>query len=322
MNRSRWLLLIVGPVPILFGSMVLTRWAKPGSKPPLASNDVLLGSLVAAPIGFPDRDPGLEKQCDEVGQRVEQRLGPGFQVVIRAPFVLAGDLSEQQLKAWHHDTIGPAARALASAYFDRDPHQPITVLLFSNEQTYYAQAQRLFGDEHVSVYGYYKPRHRTLVMNISTGGGTLVHELTHALVDFDFPEVPEWFNEGLASLHEQCRFRPDGSGLDGLVNWRLPILQQALEQDRLAPLDELIQADEFRGPDEAVHYAQARYVCLYLQEKGLLEDYFRRFRAARRSDPRGLRTLQSVLGDRPWDEIDAEFRAWVGTKSLPSAADG
>lgn len=311
---------MIGPLPILAGSMVLTRWAKPGVKAAVASNDVLrAAALVAVPPERHDRRSDLSQPCEQVARRVAERLGPGFAVVVREPFVLAGDLTADQLDVWHRDTIGPAARALAAAYFERAPDEPITVLLFSNEQTYYEQAQRLFGDQRVSVYGYYKPRHRTLVMNISTGGGTLVHELTHALVDFDFPEVPDWFNEGLASLHEQCRFRPDGSGLDGLVNWRLPILQEALAEGRLAPVDQLVLEDDFRGQREAVHYAQARYLCLYLQEQGLLEDYFRRFRRDRRDDPRGLRTLHAVLGNRAWSEIDADFREWIATKSAPAS---
>ena len=87
------------------------------------------------------------------------------------------------------------------------------------------------------MYGYYKPQQRTLVMNISTGGGTLVHELTHALIDFDFPLVPDWFNEGLASLHEACHILPDESRIEGLTNWRLPGLQQAVAERRLPSLE-------------------------------------------------------------------------------------
>lgn len=239
------------------------------------------------------------------------QLGGECRLLIRTPFVLAGNLPEHELARWHAEMIGPATAALDAAYFARSPDQPITVLLLADESSYSACAQQLFGERDVSVYGYYKPRQRTLVMNISTGSGTLVHELTHALIDFDFPRVPDWFNEGLASLHEQCRFRRDGSGIDGLVNWRLPILQQALADGTLRPIVEMIDDAVFRGPREAVNYAQARYLCLFLQERGLLEEYFRRFRAAQDTDPRGRETLRVVLGDRTWNEIDAEFRAWV-----------
>ena len=40
-------------------------------------------------------------------------------------------------------------------------------------------------------------------MNISTGGGTLVHEIVHPFVAANFPNCPAWFNEGLGSLYEQ-----------------------------------------------------------------------------------------------------------------------
>ena len=49
-------------------------------------------------------------------------------------------------------------------------------------------------------------------MNIGTGGGTLVHELTHSLIAFDFPHVPDWFNEGLASLPSDAGSGPMDRG--------------------------------------------------------------------------------------------------------------
>ena len=73
------------------------------------------------------------------------------------------------------------------------------------------------------------------MLNLGTGTGTLLHELTHALADFDVPDMPDWLNEGLASLHEQCRFRNDEQGpwIEGLVNWRLDALQAVVRQSRL-----------------------------------------------------------------------------------------
>jgi hypothetical protein len=232
-------------------------------------------------------------------------------VIVRAPFVIGGDLEEADLTRHYDRTIGPAARAMAHSYFKTPLDKPITVLLFSGEQSYNRYALQLFGDEGISVYGYYKPHLRTLVMNIGTGGGTLVHELTHALIDFDFPRVPAWFNEGLASLHEQCQIKPDETGIIGLVNWRLDGLQKALASGRLRTLASLICDDDFRGPQQTTNYAQARYFCLYLQERGLLEDYYRRFRDNQRDDPLGARTVLEVFPDQTWDDLDADFRRWA-----------
>jgi len=66
-------------------------------------------------------------------------------------------------------------------------------------------------------------------MNIATGGGTLVHEMTHALMAPDFPQAPIWISEGLASLYEQCRV--EKQSLKGDPNWRLPELKRALKRE-------------------------------------------------------------------------------------------
>ena len=39
-------------------------------------------------------------------------------------------------------------------------------------------------------------------MNSATALGTLSHELVHPYMETNFPNVPSWFNEGLASLYE------------------------------------------------------------------------------------------------------------------------
>ena len=128
-----------------------------------------------------------------------------------------------------------------------------------------------------------------MAFNLATGGGTLTHELTHALVDFDFPEVPAWFNEGLASLHEQCRFRSDprARGSRGWSTGGLPPLRKLAESGQLRPLEALLAERNFRGPREGTNYAQARYFCMYMQKKGVLEEFYRTFRDDRAADPRG-----------------------------------
>ena len=328
MNRWRVLLWIVAPVPIVLGSMHLSRWMRPERLPPASNQAIVRGqepplerssrkgvepvelTAVRAP-SINGRQPNLQARCDESAQDLAEQLGPECSAIARAPFVIAGDCTTEVLNRWHEQTIGPAARALAHAYFRVPPDEPIRVLLFSGERSYNHYARLLYGDEGISVYGYYKPAQRTLVMNISTGGGTLVHELTHALMDFDFPQVPDWFNEGLASLHEQCHIRRDESGIDGLVNWRLDGLQRAMEQDKLRSLRSLIGDNDFRGKREGLNYAQARYFCLYMQEQGVLEEYFQKFRDNQQHDPLGYKTVAQVFPERSWDELDADFLRWV-----------
>jgi hypothetical protein len=243
---------------------------------------------------------------------VARDLGAECTVVVHAPFVIAGDMNKENLNRWYRETIAPAAEAFGDTYFDVEPNEPITVLLFTGDESYNRFAKQLFGDEAISVYGYYKPHTRTLVMNIATGGGTLVHELAHALMAFDFPDVPDWFNEGLASLYEQCRFgeRDGHRTIEGLVNWRLPSLQRAIQAKKLDSLESLITSNDFRGRNVGLNYAHARYFCMYLQEHGLLAKYYRAFRESRQDDPKGLMTAQHVLGEK-WPKLDQDFQTWV-----------
>lgn len=318
-DRRRFSIVVVGPLAIVAGSFVLSNRLKSGSSGPITGNHVLHAEEIGAPTAKPnatatgDTARMLAADCLKTSMELRPRLGPDCVLIVRSPYVIAGDMTEQELIDWHERTIAAAARSLAKQYFGTTPSAPITVLLFTNEKSYDHYAKQLFNEEGISVYGYYKADRRTLVMNVGTGGGTLVHELTHALVDFDFPKVPDWFNEGLASLYEQSQFLPNDGGIVGLPNWRLPGLQDAIRKQRLGSLESLIKSDDFRGPAVGVNYAQARYFCLYLQDQKLLQEFYRRFRAAQKEDPRGLMTAAEVFGPERWGRIDEDFQAWVLT---------
>jgi hypothetical protein len=149
-----------------------------------------------------------------------------------------------------------------------------------------------------------------MLMNVGTGTGTLVHELTHALIKPDFPEVPSWFNEGLASLYEQCSL--DGNSINGLVNWRLPGLQKAIKAGTLRSFEEMIADKDFYRQDlVGVNYAQARYLMLYLQQKGLLVRYYKSFRDGASEDPRGIETLKKVIEPQTMEALEKAWRQWV-----------
>jgi len=272
----------------------------------------------SAPAG-PDRGT-LAARCRAEAQAIRNDSRAGLSVVVAPPFVVAGELPGADLARWTQRTILPAAERLLAKFFARRPGEPVVIYLFRDEPSYRRFAKDLFGDVDVPHFGYYKPKAHTLVMNIATGGGTLVHELTHALVDFDFPRIPEWFNEGLASLYEQCRF--DRQDIVGLTNWRLPALQRALAEGRLRPLGRLITAGDFHGPTEGLNYAQARYFCMYMQSEGVLERFYKTFRDRFERDPTGLRFVEEVFGGRSIEQIDRRYRAWLRTLRWPESQPG
>lgn len=312
--------MVLAPGPIVAGSIGLSHLARSEKSAPLSSNEVVEGGSLNHDVQLVHYiadesavDPRLAAACAARGKAIQQQLGEGCETIVSSPFVVAGDLSEAALRDWYDRTIYPAAIAMGNRYFTQRPSEPITVLLFSSKDSYERYAERLYRDKGISIYGYYKPRERTLVMNIATGGGTLVHELTHALIAFDCPNVPDWFNEGLASLHEQCRFREDDRGpwIEGLVNWRLPKLQKEIEAERLPSLADFVRDSDFRGEREAINYAQARYFCLFLQRRGVLGDYYAALRKDIEKDPTGESAIREVFPDLTWNELDAEYQKFV-----------
>jgi hypothetical protein len=319
LNRIRWLILILGPLPIIGSSWALSAWLKPQPRPVVMRNRVLPGRAEEpASAARPARHGGaaplaLEAGCEQQAERLRATLGPDCQVVVRSPFVLGGDLARGELEALHSGTIAPAVRAMRNCYFDTEPSRPVTVLVFGGEKSYNRYCQELFDERGISIYGYYKPKLHTLVLNLGTGNGTLLHELTHALASFDFPDMPDWFNEGLASLHEQSRFRAgkDGPWIEGLVNWRLAGLQNVLRAGEHQSLAELMGNTRFRGAGEGINYAQARYFCLYMQQKGVLAKFYRSFRRDRARDPQGLQTLAGVFPGVGFEQLDRDFEHWV-----------
>ncbi len=243
-------------------------------------------------------------------QTMRRQLGGGFRYGRSGVFVCAGNLDARSFHDILTGTIAGGAQRLWAQYFTVRPDYPIRVYLFAEEKSYRRYARALFGDADVSHFGYYKPDERALVMNIGTGTGTLVHEMVHALMAPDFPDAPTWFSEGLASLYEQCDY--EAHGLRGLVNWRLPVLRDGIARGTALPLTELIATDRATFLDQhlGVHYAQARYFCLYLQERGLLTAFYRAYRDGFTEDPTGAKALAALL-KRPLPEVETAWLAWV-----------
>jgi hypothetical protein len=191
-------------------------------------------------------------------------------------------------------------------------------------------------------------------MNIDTGGGTLVHEIVHPFMAANFPVCPAWFNEGLASLYEQSgenRGRIWGrtnwrlAGLQDVIQPKPKVKpdaqpkvkpdakpaakpaevpesegdtppEEAPERKELPSFKSLCGTStyEFYGADPGSNYAQARYLCYYLQQQGLLREFYQQFRRNVHSDPTGYETLKSVLKikhEEGMAKFQETWKAWV-----------
>jgi hypothetical protein len=268
----------------------------------------LAGSEIAPDTSFSEHVAALEK-----------RVPNGFTIVVEPPFVVIGDEAPETVKLRAARTVKWAVDKLKKDYFKADPEETIDIWLFRDKESYERHARELFHDTPSTPFGYYSARDHALIMNIATGAGTLVHEIVHPFMRANFPQCPPWFNEGLASLYE-ASLEKEGH-IRGGINWRLKGLERAIREKKTVSFQDLTAMTEnqfYSGSNSTnynQYYAQARYLCYYLQENNLLKTFYHQFVANAKQDPSGYRTLQRVLGTNDmkafkndWEEFILKLR--------------
>jgi hypothetical protein len=236
--------------------------------------------------------------------------GPGYETIVVHPFVVVANGREVRDEA--KATIEWARDHLRAEFFDKEPGKPLTILVFSDQSSYMSGTSALIGTIPDTPYGFYRPCKRTLVVNAGLGYGTLVHEMVHAYIGADFPSAPTWINEGLASLFEAPR-DVDGK-MHGATNWRLPGLQQAIQDHRALSFEAMASGgrSDFDGKKSGLYYATSRYLLYYLQERGLLHDFYRAYRNRGNDGHDGLTVLREITKkDTP--SLHAEWTQYVAT---------
>lgn len=243
--------------------------------------------------------------------KLREKLPRGFDVVLEPPFVVVGNGGPAAVERSAESTVRWTVHMLEQDFFARPPKRILDVWLFKDAESYESYNVKLFGKAPSTPYGFYSRDHGALVMNIATGGGTLVHEIVHPYIEANFPGCPAWLNEGLGSLYEQSAER-DGH-IVGLTNWRLAGLKRAIRQRTHPSLAALVAttSDQFYGDDSGVHYAEARYLLYYLQERGLLRGFFADAMREHAADPSGWKALQRALGDPDPGEFQKKWEAFV-----------
>jgi hypothetical protein len=235
---------------------------------------------------------------------------------LESPFILVGTGSEADLE---HDasTVRWAVEHLEADFFEHRPNKIIDIYLFHDADSYERGVELLTGEAPTTPYGFYSKQHEAMFMNIATGGGTLVHEIVHPYVEADLPNAPAWLNEGLGSLFEQSA--ESHGHIVGLTNWRLAGLQHALAHGRVPSFKTLAHYgdNEFYADNTGVNYAASRYLLYYMQQRGVLRDFYRMVRASRANDPSGYATLVEALDETDMADFEKRWAAYVATLEFP-----
>jgi hypothetical protein len=271
---------------------------------------------LAAPIAPAPPAYDLEADRRHIAEQAAHELGPSTTITIaQEVFVLVGAPGwDARALAQSRALTTQAIDAYYNHRFDKRPEHAIAVYLFPTAAPYQAYCQARLRRACLSRYGSYHPDEHVIVMNAGLGLGTLTHELVHPIVEVDFPRAPTWLNEGIASLFEAPAIVRPGE-ITGVKNWRHPRLLAALsapEDKSEARLDALFGMSDahFRGEQEDLHYAVARYVCQWLDQRGLLFAFYRAWRDGVEQDPTGEKAFAAVTGQSP-AEAHAAWAKWV-----------
>jgi hypothetical protein len=255
-----------------------------------------------------DRDLRARTAKEELGARTITTNISDIFVVIGPPGWQGGAF-EQSVSLMRNAMAG-----YMNNRFGKKPSHAISVYLFPEGKTYEAFCKKQYNAPCIAHYGFYSPGDRYMVMNIGLGLGTLTHEIVHPLVEADFPDAPTWLNEGIASVFEAPVITKPGE-IHGVKNWRHPRLKRAMtsaaERDH-ARIDVLfgMRDSVFRGDGEDLHYAMARYVCQWLDERGKLWTFYQRWRDTVATDPTGNKAFKEVVGMTP-AEANPAWSKWT-----------
>lgn len=270
---------------------------------------LLCVALLVSGLSSAAEPEALQAEATKIAREQLQRFGKGYTASIdpsrRLIFVSA--LDDKHLRR----TVGMLAGyadALRKELFNRRAQWNITIVLPTADD-YKPLAPR------ADASGFYRPADHTLIS--VDRGRVLLHEFTHALHHADAaPQMhPIWIAEGLAALYENCNFGP--TSIDAQVDWRLPLLQEAIRTKKAIPLHRLLKMD--RKPFLAradLCYAQARYLMLYLQQRNLLRQWYQAYKAGYEDDATGRKAIESQLKKNLF-AIESDWHKWVGLLKAP-----
>lgn len=247
----------------------------------------------------------------------------------RFAFVVGAGQTDAQLQTLAN-LLDAYVTFLERTYGVAPPDRYLTIYLLPDIPSVQRVADRVHGlNVSPSTLGYtYQDDLSTVAMIRGAQGGTLLHEVFHLVVRANFGDVPQWLDEGVASLYEVSN--RNGDTFRGLPNWRGEVLRafrrEAPKLDQLvaSPWFSFDRADaagdarwdqEYSAEAVAAHLATARYFVLYLQDQGLLGKVYQAFQArdpGADADPglASVRLVETATG-RPIATLQSDYDAWL-----------
>jgi hypothetical protein len=239
-----------------------------------------------------------------------------FTIVVSPPFVFVSDEEKGDLAVLIDRVMNWIVPKLKAAYFSKPLKARTVIWLLKNRESYKNFVQKYGPPSYLENSGYFSPKKNEIIVDSSHCYGILAHEMVHAFIASNFPSCPAWFNEGLASLYNNC----DEEGeIVGVPDRNLSELQSAILAQSILSFEALcaLEKREFYHFDKDRYYAQAKYLCYYLQQEGLLKKYFRSFQENHRLDPTGYNTLQKTVGYGDMREFQKDWEYFMLT--IPTA---
>jgi hypothetical protein len=217
-------------------------------------------------------------------------------------------------------------------HVSKRPELGVTIMLFSSRHAYEAFCERQGGDPRREC-GFFRRGTREITTDGSHAAVALPmlsHEVVHPILESDFPRIPLWFDDGVASLLE-VPASPDDAGMHGETrNWRQARLQQALAskvEQASTRLDALfgMSTQAFRasaGEGDAaatnealrmLHHAMARSVCAWMDHQGRLWPFFEAWRDTFSTDPTGEKAFEKVMASTP-TALNGKWVEWAKSR--------
>jgi hypothetical protein len=240
------------------------------------------------------------------------KMPSGMSITKFKYFVVFSDMNDELTYKLIDNDVRNTIEAMSNNYVNKLPDVVTPIFLFEKYDNYkeFVMENYDIPENDISPYGFYKISKNVIVVRYVSWKGSILHEITHRFIKADFSNAPSWFEEGFASLNEKSTFK--NGNLLGEFSFRILPLRRAINEDTYTGIKHLMETDddELYGNRTSYYYAQSRYLLMYLQEKGLLETYYKAFRDSYDTDNTGITQIEDITG-KSLKTLDEELLDYI-----------